>query len=95
MPDTASARLHARVHGLVQGVYFRDTTRQVAATLGVKGWVRNAADGSVEVAAEGPRHALDSLLAFLHKGPSHARVERVDAEWKTATGEFTSFEIRW
>ncbi len=87
------SRLHARVYGFVQGVYFRDTTRQKAKTLGVTGWVRNAADGSVEVTAEGPKAALESLLAFLRVGPSHARVERVDAEWAAVTGDFSTFEV--
>ena len=89
-----SARLHARVHGFVQGVYFRDTTRQTARALGVTGWVRNLPDGSVEVTAEGSRPALESLLNFLHAGPIHARVERVEAEWGAVTGEFASFHVR-
>lgn len=87
------ARLHARVHGLVQGVFFRDTTRQKARRLGLTGWVRNMADGSVEVTAEGPRDSLDSLLEFLRVGPSQARVERVDAEWSAVTEEFTTFDV--
>lgn len=90
-----SHRLHAHIYGLVQGVYFRDATRQKATSLDVTGWVRNVADGSVEVVAEGKRPALDSLLAFLRRGPSHARVEKVNVEWRAATGEFASFEIRW
>jgi acylphosphatase len=89
-----SARLHARVHGLVQGVYFRDTTRQTARALNLTGWVRNLSDGSVEVIAEGPRPALESLLKFLRTGPSQARVERVEAEWGAATGEFAAFHVR-
>ena len=95
MTDTPSSRLHARVYGLVQGVYFRDTTRQIARTLKLTGWVRNAADSSVEVMAEGPRPALDSLLNFLRKGPPEAQVERVAADWLPATGEFTAFTIRY
>lgn len=89
------SRLHARVYGFVQGVYFRDTTRQQAKALAVTGWVRNAADGSVEVTAEGPKAALESLLEFLRVGPSQARVERVDAEWSAATGDFATFEVTW
>lgn len=90
-----SHRLHARISGLVQGVYFRDTTRQKAVALGLTGWVRNTADGSVEVTAEGPKDQLESLLEFLRIGPSHARVDKVDADWPAATGEFASFDIRW
>lgn len=87
-------RLQARVYGLVQGVYFRDTTRQNATTLNITGWVRNVNDGSVEVVAEGPRPALEALLKFLHTGPGGARVDRVAVEWGTATGEFTGFNVR-
>jgi len=92
---TEQHRLHALVHGLVQGVYFRDTTCRKARALAVKGWVRNLVDGSVEVNAEGSKPALDSLLDFLHKGPSHARVDSVEADWPAATSEFAAFEIRW
>lgn len=88
-------RLHAQIRGTVQGVYFRETTRQKAQALHLKGWVRNLSDGSVEVTAEGPKPALDSLLDFLHKGPSRAYVESVDSDWPAVTGEFASFEVRW
>jgi acylphosphatase len=88
-------RLTAHVYGLVQGVYFRDTTQQQAKALGVNGWVRNRPDGSVEVTAEGQKPALDLLLAFLHKGPTHAQVEKVEAVWAAAAGEFSAFEVRW
>lgn len=90
-----SHRLHARISGFVQGVYFRDTTRQRATALGLTGWVRNLTDGSVEVTAEGPRDKLESLLEFLRVGPGHARVDKVEADWPAATGEFAPFEIRW
>ena len=90
----SESRLHARIYGFVQGVYFRDTTRQTARSLNLTGWVRNQPDGSVEVTAEGSRPALDSLLDFLRLGPAHARVERVDSEWEAATGEFTGFHVR-
>lgn len=88
-------RLLAQISGLVQGVYFRDTTRQQAQALGVAGWVRNLADGSVEVLAEGPKAQLDTLLQFLHRGPQLARVDKVQAQWQAATGEFSGFEVRW
>jgi acylphosphatase len=88
-------RLLAQISGLVQGVYFRDTTRQQAQALGVTGWVRNQADGSVEVLAEGPQEKLDTLLQFLHRGPQLARVDNVQTQWQTATGEFRIFEVRW
>ena len=87
-------RLEATVHGYVQGVFFRDTTRRVAGARGITGWVRNRPDGTVQVVAEGEETALQELLDFLHRGPSAASVTRVDSEWQSATGEFTTFHIR-
>ena len=88
-------RLHATVSGLVQGVYFRGTTQTRAEQLGLKGWVANLPDGSVEVTAEGPRPALQQFLAFLHQGPPGARVTGVRTEWSAASGEFVVFDVRW
>jgi acylphosphatase len=89
------ARLHAIVAGLVQGVNFRYFTRERAQALALTGWVRNLPDGRVEALAEGPRPALEQLLEFLHHGPSHARVESVQADWAAASGEFRQFDIRF
>ena len=66
------------VHGHVQGVFFRETTRRRAAERGVAGWVRNNSDGSVEAAFEGEPDAVESLVRFAHDGPRGALVERVD-----------------
>lgn len=67
-----------RVSGRVQGVGFRWWTRAQGARLGLAGTVRNLPDGSVEVQARGPDHALAELERLLSEGPPHARVERVD-----------------
>ena len=66
------------VHGNVQGVFFRDTTRRLAERDGVAGWVRNNRDGTVEAVFEGEREAVDRLVAFMHEGPRGAQVERVE-----------------
>ena len=87
-------RLVAKVYGHVQGVFFRDTTRRHAQQRDITGWVRNERDGTVQVVAEGEEQALEHLLDFLHRGPSAARVDRVEAEWQSATGEFKTFHIR-
>ncbi len=92
---TASARLHAIVSGRVQGVNFRYYTQQRANQLRLSGWVANRDDGTVEVAAEGPRPALDELLAFLQVGPSLAAVEHVQVEWETPAGETGGFRTRY
>jgi acylphosphatase len=66
------------VHGLVQGVYFRDTTRRLARQAGVAGWVRNRADGAVEAVFEGPDEAVERLVDFCRRGPRGARVDRTE-----------------
>ncbi len=68
---------HVVVTGRVQGVSFRAWTREQAEHLGVSGWVRNCADGSVEAVLAGPCEAVDALIAKLHGGPAAARVETV------------------
>jgi len=88
-----TARLHAIVHGRVQGVNFRYHTQSQAQALDLTGWVANRPDGTVEVVAEGPRPALEQLLLFLQQGPSQARVDRVDAEWQGPAGRFTRFQV--
>jgi acylphosphatase len=71
-------RLRARVHGRVQGVWFRGSTEAEALRRGVEGWVRNRPDGSVEAIFEGERAAVHELLEYVRVGPRGARVERVD-----------------
>jgi DNA ligase D-like protein (predicted 3'-phosphoesterase) len=75
-PRTSRA-IRALIAGTVQGVGFREATRRRATDLGVKGWVRNEADGTVAVHAEGPPAAIEALLAFLHDGPPGAAVADV------------------
>ena len=66
------------VHGLVQGVFFRDTVRRRALAANVAGWVRNNWDGTVEAAFEGEEDAVARLVAFCREGPRGARVDRVE-----------------
>ncbi len=86
-------RLHAIVHGRVQGVSFRFYTRDEADALGLTGWVANRDDGSVEVTAEGPRSALDRLVEWLHRGPPAARVTAVQVDFLPPTHQFDRFTI--
>lgn len=92
MPDQHQ-RLHAKIFGHVQGVNFRFYTRLKAKEIGVNGWVRNRADGSVEVTAEGTLSQLEELVDFLNKGPELASVLRVELDWLAATDEFADFQI--
>jgi len=75
---TAARRV--RVTGRVQGVFFRAWTRDEAKALGLTGWVRNAADGSVEALLEGSESAVAKMIELMGQGPSHARVDEVDVE---------------
>jgi acylphosphatase len=69
-----------RVHGHVQGVWFRDWTNREAKTLGIDGWVRNCRDGTVEALVAGDAEAVEAMIARLGDGPPHARVDRLDIE---------------
>ncbi|MBU0688734.1 MAG: acylphosphatase [Gammaproteobacteria bacterium] len=80
------------MHGRVQGVWFRDSMRREAEKLGVNGWVRNCIDSSVEAMVQGDSAAVDSLVAWAHRGPELAQVSRVDEE--PGSGSFTGFEVR-
>jgi acylphosphatase len=75
-------------------VGFRYFVVRQANALGLTGYVRNHWDGTVVVLAEGPRPALEDLLALLRRGPSEAEVERVDVSWDTYSGQFGRFDIR-
>jgi acylphosphatase len=81
------------VHGHVQGVFFRDTTRRHAAQRGVSGWVRNNPDGTVEAAFEGEPEAVGSLVRFAREGPRGALVERVDVVEEEPEG-LSGFDVR-
>lgn len=85
--------LHVRVTGLVQGVFFRAWTAEQARALGVAGWVRNVADGSVEGHLEGDKAAVEKLVALLHQGPPSARVSSIDVKAVEAEGG-DRFEVR-
>jgi len=89
----AVVRAHLWIEGRVQGVFFRATTQEQAIRLGLKGWVRNCPDGSVEVVAEGAREKIKQLIAWCRQGPPGARVRHVDVRWEDFQGEFRNFRI--
>jgi acylphosphatase len=86
-------RAHVRVAGRVQGVFFRAETRDRASSLGLSGWVRNAHDGSVEAAFEGPAERVRSMVDWCRRGPALAAVEDVSVDWEEPEGE-REFQIR-
>jgi acylphosphatase len=65
-------------HGRVQGVFFRDSTRRRAESLGVAGWVSNRPDGAVEAVFEGDPEAVESMVRFAREGPGSAEVSDLD-----------------
>ncbi|MFX0043068.1 MAG: acylphosphatase [Candidatus Hodarchaeota archaeon] len=85
-------RIKIKVYGLVQGVFFRYTTRKVARKLGLTGYVKNLPNGCVLIEAEGPENKLYELLEFSKKGPKYAQVEKVEHELQEAKNEFKEFE---
>ncbi len=77
MTDETRKAVLARINGRVQGVWYRGWTVETARALGLSGWVRNRADGSVEALFAGPEGAVDRMLAACQDGPPSARVSGV------------------
>lgn len=92
--EAHKVRVRLTIEGRVQGVFFRATTLEEAIRLGVKGWVRNCPDGSVEVLAEGERKKVDDLIRWCRHGPPGAHVHDVRLEWADPKEEFRDFRIR-
>lgn len=86
-------RIRAIIHGQVQGVGFRFNTRQTAQDLGVKGYVRNRPDGTVEIVAEGTTDQVQALLDWAKTGPPAAQVSEMDTQQLAAEGDFETFYI--
>jgi acylphosphatase len=81
------------VHGRVQGVFFRDTTRREASRRGVAGSVTNRPDGAVEAVFEGPPDAVAAMVKFCESGPRGADVDRVDVDEEEPEG-LSGFDVR-
>lgn len=77
-PVRVKARL--KIHGRVQGVFYRQSTREKARELGLSGWVKNMPDGTVEALAAGPEEVVKQLIEWCGNGPAYARVDRVDVQ---------------
>lgn len=92
----ADKTLKVRIHGRVQGVFFRHHTKQMADALGLSGWVRNCADGSVEAICSGSTDALEQMVDWLHLGPDTAVVNKVDIdELDDQSSPHPKFTIRY
>ena len=87
-------RAHIFVSGKVQGVFFREKTRQKAQSLNIKGWVQNLPDGRVEAVFEGEKEKVKEIIKWSKKGPFLAKVENLELEWQSFKDEFKDFEIK-
>ncbi|HEX3580576.1 MAG TPA: acylphosphatase [Thermoanaerobaculia bacterium] len=84
-----------RIHGKVQGVGYRFFATRVARRLGLRGYIQNNRDGSVEAAVEGEKDAIDEWLEELKEGPRYAEVTKIDQESKEFTGRLPDFDVKF
>lgn len=94
MPGGDRKRARVHISGRVQGVFFRESTRERAERLGVAGWVRNLPDGRVEAVFEGPAEEVREMIQWCREGPPHADVEDVSADYEKPRGDLDGFEVR-
>lgn len=95
MSDSKKTRAHVFVSGTVQGVYFRQNTKEVATRHNVTGWVRNLQDGRVEAVLEGNEVDVNDVIEWCHVGPQKAKVDDVNVEFEKYTGEFADFSVNY
>lgn len=88
-------RVHLKIHGRVQGVFFRAHMQAKAQEFGVTGWVANDADGAVVAVIEGLENNVNALVDWCHSGPTGSLVEKVEVKKIQYQGEFEGFEIRY
>lgn len=86
--------IEVQVYGVVQGVFFRQSTQEKARELGLAGWVENRSDGSVRMRAAGSDDALEDLTRWCWQGPERARVERVEVTEVADEKLHQPFEVR-
>lgn len=89
------ARAQLTIKGRVQGVYYRAFTRDTATQLGLRGWVKNLSDGSVEALLEGYRDDIEKAISHCRSGPPGARVDHIDVKWEDYQGDLKGFQIRY
>lgn len=84
---------HLKITGTVQGVFYRSSAEEEAKTLGLKGYVKNMPDDSVEAVIQGGKGQIESFIAWTKKGPPSAKVDNVEVLWQEAEKEFSDFII--
>jgi acylphosphatase len=93
MGTVSIKRVRVFAAGKVQGVYYRASTHEEASRLGLRGWVKNLADGRVEFVAEGPAQAVDALVTWARRGPEHARVTGLEVLDEPSAGPLGPFAV--
>jgi acylphosphatase len=83
------------VSGMVQGVFFRRSTRDIATYCGVRGFVRNLPGGQVEAVIQGERSEVEKVVDFMREGPAGAVVERISVEWHDPAEAYEGFQIQY
>ncbi len=83
-----------KIHGKVQGVFFRDRSQGKARELGLTGSVWNEPDGTVEIVAEGEEKKLKEFMEWCRNGPEHAKVFKIDARWQEPMDQFENFTVK-
>jgi len=86
---------HIRIHGKVQGVGYRFYATRVARRLGLKGWIQNLRDGSVEALVEGEPEAIDEWIDDVREGPRYAEVTKIDQEVREFSGKLGDFDVKF
>lgn len=86
-------RAHILVSGIVQGVFYRQFTKNKAIEYNITGWVRNLPNGKVEILCEGEKGLVLEFIKELKMGPPSAHVTKVDVQWEKPTDEFNNFRI--
>ena len=86
---------HLRIHGKVQGVGYRFYATRVARRMGLKGWIQNNRDGTVEALVEGEKNAIDEWIEEIREGPRYAEVTHIDQESKEFSGRLPDFDVKF
>lgn len=89
-----SVELFAKVHGRVQGVFFRTTVERYAKDIGVHGFVENKADGTVEIVAQGKKQDLEKLIHQIKEHPGMAEISSIEAIFRKVSTSFTGFKVK-
>ncbi len=94
MEEENRERAHVFISGKVQGVFYRANTKEMAAQIGIDGWVKNLNDGRVEAVFEGERKDIEKIIDWCWEGSPQANVEDIDVSWEGPNG-IDGFEIRY